>query len=136
MTQENSQEVLKKLKMKVSDIIKEGVLGSLVKGMAKGAGLGDVTLAKRPGRLPSAASVSATGSSNVATPKRTSSKNDMQVVVDKPGQPLTVRYGGQLYSIEGGKGSKWVMTKTGREVNQHFQQVLNTEWERYVGGNN
>ena len=122
--------------MKVSDIIKEGVLGSLVKGMAKGAGLGDVTLAKRPGRLPSAASVSATDSSNVATPKRTSSKNDIQVVVDKPGQPLTVRYGGQLYSIEGGKGSKWVMTKTGREVNQHFQQVLNTEWERYVGGNN
>ena len=124
--------------MKVSDIIKEGVLGSFVKGFNKAAGIkGDSSIEKVATRkalsLPSA-----TGSSNVETPKQNkpAGKNDIQVVVDKPGQPLTVRYGGQLYSIEGGKGSKWVMTKTGREVNQHFQQVLNTEWERYVGGNN
>ena len=118
--------------MKVSDIIKEGVLSSLVKGMAKGAGLGDVTLAKRPSRLPSAVTTQPTAPT--VNPKRTTGKNDMQVVVDKPGQPLTIRYGGQLYSTEGGRGSKWIMTKTGREVNKHFQQVLDTEWERYVGG--
>ena len=130
--------------MKVSDIIKEGVLSSLVKGMAKGAGLarparyrpglGDVTLAKRPGKLPT--NTASTVASNIPVKPQTtrSTKNDMQVVVDKPGQPLTIRYGGQLYSTEGGRGSNWIMTKTGKEVNKHFQQVLDTEWERYVGG--
>ena len=120
--------------MKISDIIKEGVLSSLVKGMAKGAGLGDVTLAKRPGKLPT--NTASTVATNIPVKSQTtrSTKNDMQVVVDKPGQPLTIRYGGQLYSTEGGRGSKWIMTKTGKQVNQHFQQVLDTEWERYVGG--
>jgi hypothetical protein len=120
--------------MKISDIIKEGVLSSLVKGMAKGAGLGDVTLAKRPGKLPT--NTASTVATNIPVKPQTtrSTKNDMQVVVDKPGQPLTIRYGGQLYSTEGGRGSNWIMTKTGKEVNKHFQQVLDTEWERYVGG--
>ena len=117
--------------MKIKDIV-EGVLGSLVKGMAQGAGLSrvDTDDDKQQTQM---TPLRRTSTASVASKPKTSSKHDIQVVVDKPGQPLTIRYNGQLYSSEGGLRSKWVNTKTNREVNSMFQSVLDAEWERYVG---
>lgn len=120
--------------MKIKDIL-EGVLGSLVRGMGTAAGVptDSISLPKRV--TPSAATTSPTQPTTVQ-PSRKLGKRDMQVVVDKPGQPLTVMYQGQMYSNEGGLRAKWVMTKTGREVNNMFQSVLDTEWAKHVGEGN
>lgn len=116
--------------MKVSDIIKEGVLGSLVKGMAKGAGLGDVTLAKRSGRLPSAVTTQTT-QTTATTAKKPRSKKDFNVVVDDP-KALTVNYQGQTYTQTMSQGkAKWVITKTDKDVAPHWAKVLDTELKKY-----
>ena len=115
--------------MKVSDIIKEGVLSSLVKGMAKGAGLGDVTLAKRSERLPSAVTTQATQTTTTTAKPR--GKKDFNVVVDDP-KALTVNYQGQTYTQTMSQGkAKWVITKTDKDVAPHWAKVLDTELKKY-----
>jgi len=115
--------------MKVSDIIKEGVLSSLVKGMAKGAGLDDVTLAKRPGQLPSAVTTQATQTTTTTAKPR--GKKDFNVVVNDL-NALTVNYQGQTYTKVYVQGKpKWVITKTDKDVAPHWAKVLDTELKKY-----
>ena len=129
--------------MKVSDIIKEGVLSSLVKGMAKGAGLarparyrpglGDVTLAKRPGRLPSAVTTQTTQTTQT-TPKQDPIQRDKQPI---PGfdvisnDPLIVRYDKIDYTLN--DQGEWSKLVQGRREPAPLSQSLTRALDKVAG---
>ena len=104
------------------------------KGLAKGMGYKDVPSAS-DAEIDGAVMNNPSGGINVPN-QPLYKKGKFEVVVDEPKKPLTVRMDGQLYTLQSGKNGGWLNTKSGKDVNPNFANVLDSQYDQYVNAMN
>jgi hypothetical protein len=110
------------------------------KGLAKGLGYKDgsnnpsASNAEIDGAVMNTPS---TGGGGINIPNQPQyKKGKFEIVVDEPKKPLTVRMDGQLYTLQPGKNGSWLNTKSGKDVNPNFANVLDSQYDQYVNAMN
>lgn len=107
------------------------------KGLAKGIGYKDVPSASDAEIDGAVMNTPSTGGGGINIPNQPQyKKGKFEIVVDEPNKPLTVRMDGQLYTLQSGKNGSWLNTKSGKDVNPNFANVLDSQYDQYVNAMN
>jgi hypothetical protein len=103
------------------------------KGLAKGMGYKDVPSASDAEIDGAVMNTPSTGGGGINIPNQPQyKKGKFEIVVDEPKKPLTVRMDGQLYTLQSGKNGGWLNTKSGKDVNPNFANVLDSQYDQYI----